>query len=65
MPRYFTRRAVKSQTRSAGWWSDEGLTLINLSVPDHEATDTGLIDANGDAIMRAPNPMGFVWEDWP
>jgi len=28
----------------------------------YEATDTGLIDHNGDPIMRAPNPMGFIWE---
>jgi hypothetical protein len=31
------------------------------SVSEHEAADTGLLDANGDSIMRAPNPMGFVW----
>lgn len=30
-----------------------------LSVSDHDAKDTGLLDANGDRIMRAPNPMGF------
>lgn len=64
MPRYFTRRAAKASTRSDGWWNDEGLVLNNLSVSDHEAADTGLIDVNGEAIMRAPNPMGFVWEEW-
>lgn len=62
--RYFTRRAPKAQTRSDGWWDNEGLVLNSLSVPDHEATNTGLIDASGDAIMRAPNPMGFVWEEF-
>jgi len=60
--RYFMRRA-NAQTRS-DYWSDEGLVLNSLSVPEHEAADTGLIDANGESIMRAPNPMGFVWEDW-
>lgn len=36
--------------------------LHDLDVSDHEATDTGLIDKRGDTIMRAANPMGFVWE---
>lgn len=62
--RYFTRRAPKAQTRSDEWWDNEGLTLINLSVPGHEAADTGILDVNGEAIMRAPNPMGFIWEEY-
>ena len=60
--RYFVR--PKAKARADGWWSDEGLVLNSLSVPEHEATDTGLIDASGESIMRAPNPMGFIWEDW-
>lgn len=32
-------------------------------IPDAIATDTGLLDSNGDTIMRAPNEMGFVWSD--
>jgi hypothetical protein len=31
-------------------------------VCDHEATSTGLLDKNGDAIWRAPNPIGFIWD---
>lgn len=62
--RYFTRRAPKAQTRSDEWWDNEGLTLINLYVPDHEAADTGILDVNGEAIMCAPNPMGFIWEEY-
>jgi hypothetical protein len=39
--------------------------LTTPCVSDHEATDTGLIDTNGDPIMRAPNPMGFGKDaDW-
>lgn len=61
MPRYFTR------PRAIHWVEDENAMpepgRIDLpTVSDHEATDTGLIDLNGDCIMRAPNPVGFVWE---
>lgn len=35
------------------------------TVSDHNATDTGLLDANGYTIMRAPNPIGFGKdEEW-
>lgn len=62
MPRYFIAR------RSKAWIEDEEAwdAPINNHVPtvcDHEATDTGLLDVNGDAIMRAPNPIGFLWGD--
>jgi len=60
--RYFTQR-TQAQPRS-DYWNDEGLVLTSLSVPDHVAANTGLLDANGGTIMRAPNPMGFVWENW-
>jgi hypothetical protein len=66
MPRYFTRpRATR-----ALWVEDEHFSpdpgVLNMpTVSDHEATDTGLLDANGDCIMRAPNPIGFGKdEDW-
>jgi hypothetical protein len=58
MPRYFTRPKslwVADETY------DEPMCLGTPEVPDHVATDTGLLDQNGDAIMRAPNPIGFVW----
>jgi len=60
MSRYFTapaRARVKAE-----WWDCPPL-LPNLSVPDHESTDTGLLDANGDTIWRAPRMMGFIRED--
>lgn len=61
MSRYFTRRSPKAHL----WVEDEYCaperSAPSLSVSEHEAADTGLLDANGDSIMRAPNPMGFVW----
>jgi len=54
MSRYYTqRRAVRADR-----WELDPL-VPELSVPDHAPTDTGLVDKNGDPIMRAPNPMGF------
>lgn len=60
MARYFSR--PKSL-----WVDDEDAWPADVSghipdVPDHKATDTGLIDVEGNAIMRAPRPMGFIWE---
>lgn len=62
MSRYFVR------PRASGWVEDEWFSpdpgrISEPLVPDHVATDTGLLDKNGDPIMRAPNPMGFVWRD--
>ena len=62
MPRYFTRRAPKALYVEDDHYS-EPMPSRDLIVPEHEATDTGLLDHNGDTIMRAPNPMGFIWSD--
>jgi hypothetical protein len=63
MPRYFTRRPA----RASLWVEDdvarEGRVPDTPMVPDHEATDTGLLNAAGDTIWRAPPPMGFRFED--
>lgn len=63
MPRYFTRRAP----RSSLWVEDdvyrEGRVPDTPQVPEHVAVDTGLLDATGDTIWRAPPPMGFRFED--
>jgi hypothetical protein len=65
MPRYFTRPTVKHDltVRADDYWADAPPYVTNLTVCDHEATDTGLLDANGDCIMRAPTPMGFGRDD--
>lgn len=57
--RYFT-------ARRALWVADQVDAQAQFNIPsvsDHTATDTGLIDANGDCIMRAPRPMGFGRDD--
>lgn len=65
MARYFIR------TRSRGWVGDDlydderGALRPDIVVDEHVATDTGLIDADGNVIMRAPNPVGFGRdEEW-
>lgn len=57
MSRYFT--APRS---SRADWSDDYPLIPDIHVPEHRPVDTGLVDKRGDAIMRAPHPMGFVWE---
>jgi hypothetical protein len=48
----------------ADWIEDdcvgnEDTLLPHLTVDDHEAVFTGLLDAKGEEIWRTPNPMGF------
>lgn len=66
MARYFSKRP-----RSEGWCGDDlfdderGGFAPSITVDEHVATDTGLIDADGNSIMRAPNPVGFGRdEEW-
>lgn len=64
MPRYFIRA---SRPKADGWvaddvWSEDSGGHIP-DVPEHVAVDTGLLDADGNSIMRAPNPIGFIWDD--
>jgi len=56
--RYFTRPRALDRIQDE-FWDDESPLLPSLSVPDHEAVHTGLVDRHGDPIMRAPNPIGF------
>lgn len=54
--------------RSRAWVADDDVWPADVaghipSVSGHSAIDTGLLDANGDTIMRAPNPMGFGKDD--
>lgn len=53
MTRYFTRPRMAPE----GDYDDPMLPC--LSVPEHEPTDTGLVDKDGWTIWRAPNAMGF------
>lgn len=63
MSRYFARRSPVE--RADGSWWDAGPLLPPIAVPDHYAVDTGLVDHRGDAIMRAPLPIGFGrMEEW-
>lgn len=64
MARYFSRRP-----RAEGWAGDDlfdderGAFLPHLTVDEHVATDTGLLDADGNCIFRATNPCGFGRDD--
>lgn len=42
---------------------DDAPMIPALSVSDHEATDTGLLDADGNTVWRAANPIGFGRDD--
>lgn len=67
MSRYFTRARVED---ADGWAINPGQPYMtrepraderptHVDVSEHEAVDTGLLDARGDAIWRGPNPIGF------
>lgn len=61
MTRYFTRPRTLYVADEPDWDSPAQSHLPTVS--DHTATDTGLLDEHGDAIMRAPNPIGYIWSD--
>ena len=61
--RYFVQRATARPRSDDDDWVPIGNSWHIPNVPDHQATDTGLVDVGGNAIMRAANPMGFVWGD--
>lgn len=61
MSRYFVQR--RQPPKADDWDYPVGNSWFIPTVPDHEATNTGLIDANGDPIMRAPRPIGFGRDD--
>lgn len=63
MSRYFTRpRSGKPLYIETPLWPDAEPLRPSLTVSDHAAADTCLVDHRGDPIMRAPNPMGYVWK---
>jgi len=62
MSRYITRA-----TRTRAFWVEDDLYDEPIShgtpeVCEHVATDTGLLDAHGNAIWRTPDPIGFDFE---
>lgn len=60
MSRYFIqRRQSPVANHATDDWEPIGNAWHIPAVPDHEAADTGLVDAGGNPIMRLPNPMGF------
>lgn len=61
MPRYFVQRRKAWVEDDEGWV--EAVAEHIPTVCDHEPIDTGLVDQSGDPIMRAPNPMGFIWDE--
>lgn len=60
MARYFVR---STKPRADADWSEDIPRPSNLEACDHEATPTGVLDADGNEIWRAPNPIGFIWHD--
>jgi len=63
MSRYFTRPKAAKAFYVEDDIYDGPPTSGIPTVCDHEATDTGIMDANGNTIWRLPNPVGFqFWE---
>ena len=60
MSRYFIQRRVRPRLDD-DFYSEDIPRPVTLTVCDHEDVDTGLVDPHGDPIMRAPNPIGFIW----
>lgn len=60
MPRYFSR--PRSFWVEDDYYADDSPAQLP-TVSDHEPVDTGIIDVNGNPIMRAPNPVGFGRDD--
>ncbi len=62
MTRYF-KRPPQSFYVEDDHYSPRPGPLASLTVPEHEAINTGLLDKDGDIVWRAPNEMGFVWKE--
>lgn len=61
MSRYYVKRP------RASLWVDDAVDVRAPdhmpSVCDHDPIETGLLDVNGDPIMRMPRPIGFGRDD--
>ena len=61
MPRYFARpKAIAAEDDCV---FEENSLTPDVSVDEHVAIFTGLLDAKGEEIWRAPNPVGFGRDD--
>jgi hypothetical protein len=56
--RYVTR-AAKPLYIETPLWGDNEPFRPTLAVDDSKSTDTGLVDASGNAIYRLQEPIGF------
>lgn len=61
MSRYFTRRPYAWVEDEEAWDApiNDHIPTVDIWVP----IDTGLLDKDGNCIMRAPNPIGFGKDD--
>lgn len=55
MPRYVVRNASAEDA----WWIERPAEN-NITVYDAEPADTGLVDSQGNRIVRLPDQIGFV-----
>jgi hypothetical protein len=56
VPRYI----VLPNTPRAEWWEANAVALPHPQVFPTEPTKTGLLNANGHDIYKAPDAIGFV-----
>lgn len=56
---------VRYITKAGHNWGDEPVYLPSLSVDGGGAVKTGILDAQGQDIYRAGEPVGFVTEFKP
>ena len=53
-----------SGSRPRAFFHDDDPPLVpDLTVDEHDAVYTGLLDSDGNAIWRTPNPIGFGRDD--
>jgi len=58
-------RYTRGPKAPVSWIDDDSPLVPEVQVPEHIPVETGLIWADGQPIMREPNPMGFGRdEDW-
>lgn len=58
MPKYFSNGGWEGDYE---YWTPEWEVPLyqTIDVPDHVASFTGLLDSNGNFILREPRPIGF------